>query len=66
MSYPALASATVRCCDIAWIGHIRNAKVVGSTPALGNHLKALLEQSFGFYFFYRSKYCLLEAAQDRE
>lgn len=36
MSYPALVSATVRCSDIARIGRIRNAKVVGSTPALGN------------------------------
>ena len=35
MGYPTLVSATVRCCDIAWIGRIRNAKVVGSTPALG-------------------------------
>jgi hypothetical protein len=40
ISYPALVSATVRCRDIAWIGRIRNAKVVGSTPALGNPLQA--------------------------
>lgn len=36
MSYPVLVSATVRCCDIVRIERIRNARVVGSTPALGN------------------------------
>jgi hypothetical protein len=39
MDYPALVSATVQCCDIAWIGRIRNAKVIDSTPALGNPYK---------------------------
>ncbi len=50
MGYPTLVSATVRCCDIARRSRIRNAKVVGSTPALGNHFKPSLEQSFDGFF----------------
>ena len=51
MVYPTLVSATVRCCDIAWIGRIRNAKVVSSILALGNPFKPSLAQAFdGFSF----------------
>ncbi|MFA6915489.1 MAG: hypothetical protein WC222_03770 [Parachlamydiales bacterium] len=50
MGYPALVSATVIYCDIAWIGRIPNAKVVGSTPALGNIFKPSLAQAFDDFF----------------
>ena len=55
MGYPTLVSATVICCDIARRSRIRNAKVAGSIPVLGNHSKPSLEQSFdGFSFWFNS------------
>lgn len=42
MSYPVLVSATARCGDIAQRSRIRNAKVAGSIPVLGNSFPVML------------------------
>ncbi len=48
--HSSLCATSVKCYDIASIGRIRNAKVVGSTPALGNPFIHSLTKAFEDFF----------------